>query len=825
MAGASLFLLFFTSAISIFLPLISAQFFAHREPTANLSTVWTINPPLSPNLTYPDGSAVFPLLICGSSGPSFSFGFYCTPPCNAFLLSIFIVNTNRLSEITLNSSDLPQVVWSANRNLLVGLNATAIFSANGDLILLDANGIAVWSTNTSGHGANTLTLTDSGNLLILDPDRRNIWASFDHPTDSLLLGQSLKEGHRLTANSSATNTTSGQLYIAVLDGGLAAFVDSSPPQLYFSNGFTNPPNRSAVFVTFNNGSLDIFALFTQPGVPDMYITLPSSSSHQYMRFEDDGHLKLYGWSGGWKFLKDVLDVFPDDCAYPTVCGQYGICLNGQCSCPQAANGDSSFFKPVNPLQINLGCRVSTPISCEAAKSQQLLALNNVSYFNYLDPSTASIQEIDRESCKQACLRNCSCKAALFQYGPNASSGSCYLPSQIFSLMSNRPEITHYNSSSFLKVQTTISNPPPAGPFQEAMPGSRSWRKKLVIGLLVGFILAGLLLMFIILCVRRRRRGQKLEEEDKFDEVPGMVCRYSYEELKSATKNFEEKLGQGGFGTVFKGTLSNGVDIAVKRLDDTGEGKEQFLAEVETIGSVHHINLVSLIGFCVEKSHKLLVLEYIPNGSLDTWIFGEKATALDWKTRQNIIFDIAKGLSYLHEECRQKIAHLDIKPQNILLDQNFNAKVGDFGLAKLIDRDQSEIMTRMRGTPGYLAPEWLTSIITEKADVYSFGVVVLEVICGRKNLDPSQLREAGYLIALVQEKLKDNLLEDLFDKHCSDMEAHKEEALETMRLAIWCLQIDSSRRPSMSTVVKVLEGSSDVHFDIDSDLLVGSGPFM
>lgn len=333
-------------------------------------------------------------------------------------------------------------------------------------------------------------------------------------------------------------------------------------------------------------------------------------------------------------------------------------------------------------------------------------------------------------------------------------------------------------------------------------------------------------MFIILCLRRRkRRAEKQEEEDKFDEVPGMVSRFSYEELKSATKNFEVKLGQGGFGTVFKGTLSNGVDIAVKRLDDTGEGKEQFLAEVETIGSVHHINLVSLIGFCVEKSHKLLVLEYIPNGSLDTWIFGEKATALDWKTRQNIIYDIAKGLSYLHEECRQRIAHLDIKPQNILLDQNFIAKVGDFGLAKLIDRDQSEIMTRMRGTPGYLAPEWLTSIITEKVDVYSFGVVVLEMICGRKNLDPSQLKETGYLIALVQEKLKDNLLVDLFDKHCSDIEAHKEEALETMRLAIWCLQIESSRRPTMSMVVKVLEGSSDVQFDIDSDLLVDSGAFM
>lgn len=665
-------------------------------------------------------------------------------------------------------------------------------------------------------------MLDSGNLVVLDRKGRQLWASFDHPTDSLLLGQSLSQGQRLTANSSATNATRGQLFVEILDDGLHAFVDSNPPQLYYRNVFTGsskPQNRST-FVTFNNGSLSMFVAFLQPGVPDMSIRLPTGSSCQYLRLEDNGHFRLYGWNNGWNLLGEVFNIFPDECAYPTVCGQYGICSNGQCTCPQSADGHSDYFKPVNSREINFGCSAVTPISCQSIESHQLLELDSVSYFNHIDSSAIAMDRVDVESCKQACLRNCSCKAALFQFGANASSGSCYLPSQVFSLMDNKPAITHYNSSTFVKVQTAPSGTPSpdGGSGTSRRTGTtHSWRKKLVIALVSSLLLAGLLVAFIIIYVRRR--AMQLEEEDEFDEIPGMLSRFSYEELKSATKNFEQMLGRGGFGTVFKGTLSNGTDIAVKRLDGVGQAKKQFLAEVATIGSIHHINLVSLVGFCVEKSHKLLVMDYMPNGSLDTWIFGKtKDTSLDWQTRCNIILDIAKGLSYLHEECRHRIAHLDIKPQNILLDEKFNAKVADFGLSKLIDRDQREIMTRLRGTPGYLAPEWLTSIITEKVDVYSFGIVVLEIICGRKNLEPTLIEDDVNLIGLVQEKLQNDMLVELFDNNSIDIHEHEEEALGMMRLAVWCLQSDCNRRPSMSMVVKVLEGSANVDIDIDYDLL-------
>jgi serine/threonine protein kinase len=208
---------------------------------------------------------------------------------------------------------------------------------------------------------------------------------------------------------------------------------------------------------------------------------------------------------------------------------------------------------------------------------------------------------------------------------------------------------------------------------------------------------------------------------------------------------------------------------------------------------------------------------MPKGSLDRWIYFQhdnNAPPLNWSTRCKIIKQIAKGLSYLHEDCTKKIAHLDVKPQNILLDDNYNAKLSDFGLCKLIDRDMSQVITRMRGTPGYLAPEWLTSHITEKADVYSFGIVVMEVISARKNVDTSRSEESIHLITLLEEKAKSDRLVDLIDNNSYDMQAHKQEAIQMMMLAMWCLQIDCKKRPKMSEVVTVLEGTMDANTNIE-----------
>ncbi|KAJ9128633.1 hypothetical protein P3X46_034673 [Hevea brasiliensis] len=330
-----------------------------------------------------------------------------------------------------------------------------------------------------------------------------------------------------------------------------------------------------------------------------------------------------------------------------------------------------------------------------------------------------------------------------------------------------------------------------------------------------FVATTIVVFLICLCMRYiRQRSTEEGRENNVDkdcensllQVTNLPKRFTYQDLKAATDNFRKKLGGGGFGSVFYGNLSDGTKVAVKRLDGFGQGRKEFLAEVKTIGSIHHVNLVRLIGFCAENSHKLLVYEHMSNGSLDKWIFNRNPEdTLEWKIRKKIILNIAKGLAYLHEDCKMRIAHLDIKPQNILLDDKFDAKLSDFGLARLIDRNQSHVVTQMRGTRGYMAPEWLSRKITEKVDVYSFGIVVLEIICGRKNLDLSQSEEDDYLLLpIVKQKAEENQLIDLVDK-CTNMQHYIDEAVEMISVAIWCLHNDPTKRPSMSIIVKVLEG--------------------
>ncbi|MBA0780461.1 hypothetical protein Gotri_004557 [Gossypium trilobum] len=296
-------------------------------------------------------------------------------------------------------------------------------------------------------------------------------------------------------------------------------------------------------------------------------------------------------------------------------------------------------------------------------------------------------------------------------------------------------------------------------------------------------LLGLVVLGAFFFLRSRNRFQEVEE-DHLDNMLGMPTRFSYEELKKITKNFSNKLGEGGFGSVSQGTLPSGSQVAVKHLFGIGPVNKSFVAEVQTIGSIHHFNL---------------------------------DLSLDWQVRK-IILDIAKGLAYLHEDCNRKIIHLDIKPQNILLDENFNAKVSDFGLSKLIEKDQSQVVTSMRGTPGYMAPEWLSLVITEKVDVYSFGIIVLEVLCGRRNIDGSQQEEDRHLLKLFGRKQEEGQLLDLVDKCSDDMQSNAVEVVEMMKVAAWCLQTDYARRPSMSAVVKLFEGSVDVVIDMDEDLL-------
>lgn len=368
----------------------------------------------------------------------------------------------------------------------------------------------------------------------------------------------------------------------------------------------------------------------------------------------------------------------------------------------------------------------------------------------------------------------------------------------------------------LTSRPTTSLTPFVTPIHTLIPKLKGKPKSLSI--ILGSALGALSILTVILIryltwMKKYAEADEGEEED-LDQVLGMPARFSYKELNAATMDFSTKLGSGGFGSVFKGTLLDGRHVAVKKLEGFGYLKDSFLAELKTIGNTHHVNLVRLVGFCAEKTHRLLVYEYMANGSLDRWIFYKKnGLVLKWQQRKKIILDIAKGIHYLHEDCRQKIIHMDIKPQNILLDEKFNAKVSDFGLAKVIDRDQSQVIATMKGTPGYLAPERLSSFITEKVDVYSFGVVILEVVCGRKVFDNSVNEEEKHLIGVLERKAKEDKLLDMVDKYSEDMQLHGLQAVHMMKIAAWCLQGDLAKRPHMSMVIKVLEGVTVLPVDL------------
>ncbi|KAL6848293.1 hypothetical protein ACP4OV_022421 [Aristida adscensionis] len=290
-------------------------------------------------------------------------------------------------------------------------------------------------------------------------------------------------------------------------------------------------------------------------------------------------------------------------------------------------------------------------------------------------------------------------------------------------------------------------------------------------------------------------------------------RYSFSEVKKITRRFKDRVGKGGFGSVYRGQLPNGVPVAVKIIDNsTGEGDE-FINEVATIGSIHHANIVRLLGFCSEGTRRALLYEFMPNTSLERYIFLHDSN-IDQEFIQpekmlDIATGIARGMEYLHQGCNQRILHFDIKPHNILLDYNFNPKISDFGLAKLCARDQSIVtLTAARGTMGYIAPELYSrnfGEISYKSDVYSFGMLVLEMVSGRRNTEPSiENQNEVYLPEWIYERVI--IGQDLV-LHRQITEDGKEIARQLVIVALWCIQWNPKNRPSMTKVVNMLTGRS------------------
>ncbi|XP_042434066.1 proline-rich receptor-like protein kinase PERK1 isoform X2 [Zingiber officinale] len=294
--------------------------------------------------------------------------------------------------------------------------------------------------------------------------------------------------------------------------------------------------------------------------------------------------------------------------------------------------------------------------------------------------------------------------------------------------------------------------------------------------------------------------------------------FTYEELAIATNGFSDAnlLGQGGFGYVHRGVLSNGEEVAVKQLKTgSGQGEREFQAEVEIISRVHHKHLVSLVGYCIAGGERLLVYEYVPNNTLEFHLHGRGRPTMEWSTRLKIALGSAKGLAYLHEDCHPKIIHRDIKSSNILLDYKFVAKVADFGLAKFASDNNTHVSTRVMGTFGYLAPEYASSgKLTDKSDVFSFGVMLLELITGRRPVDQSQTYMDESMVdwarPLLTQALEDGNYDDALVDPKLGMNYNSDEMARMIACAAACVRHSARRRPRMSQVVRALEG--DVSLD-------------
>ncbi|RCV21520.1 hypothetical protein SETIT_4G145900v2 [Setaria italica] len=743
------------------------------------STQKQVLPPFSGSeMDYIDNNGIFLL----SNGSVFGFGFVTNSVSDTMSYLLAVVHLATTS-----------IVWSANANSPVSHSDNFVFDKDGNAYL-QSGGSTIWTANISGKGATSMQLLDSGNLIVFGKDSSSpLWQSFSHPTDTLLSGQSFIEGMTLVSHSNTQNMT---YTLQIKSGDMMLYAGLQMPQPYWSalkdNRMIVDKNDNNIYSA--NLSSSSWSFYDQSGLLQSQLVIVQQGAANTTLaavLGNDGLITFYMLQSVSSRSTLPTTVPQDSCDMPAHCKPYTICNSGTgCQCPSA-------------LSSYANCNPGIKSPCNSKDKFQLAQLD--SGVGYVGTSfTSPVPKTNLTGCKNACMGNCSCIAIFF----DQMSGNCFHFDQIGSLQQKDGGKSSF--ASFIKVSSSDRG--------SEQGGTDSRLTIIIVVIIVGTLVVIGVLVYVGFHIYRRRRHPPSQddagssEDDGFlQTISGAPTRYTYKELQDATNNFSNKLGQGGFGSVYLGTLPDGSRIAVKKLESIGQGKKEFRSEVTIIGSIHHIHLVKLRGFCVEGAHKLLAYEYMSKGSLDRWIFhsDEDSSLLDWDTRFNIALGTAKGLAYLHQDCESKIIHCDIKPENVLLDDNFLAKVSDFGLAKLMTREQSHVFTTLRGTRGYLAPEWITNYaISEKSDVYSYGMVLLEIISGRKSYDPVESSEKAHFPSYAYKKLEEGDLRDIFDAKLKYND--KDERVEVaIKVALWCVQEDFYQRPSMSKVVQMLEGVCDV----------------
>uniref|UniRef100_A0A0D9W258 non-specific serine/threonine protein kinase n=1 Tax=Leersia perrieri TaxID=77586 RepID=A0A0D9W258_9ORYZ len=655
---------------------------------------------------------------------------------------------------------------SSNGKFALGFFQSGSISRDGNLVILNiANKSIIWSSqidNTTNTNRNiTVVLSDNGNLGILHASNPTIvwWQSFDHPTDVFLPGAKIGRNKITGQKYSFTSKINFEdpalgLYCMELDpSGARQYYDKlcNSSMVYYSTGEWNGRYFNSVPEMSSNVFLD--SRFVDNNDEEYFTYTPFDKTVTTICLVDASGLtkqliwveQLQDWELVFIRPKDSCDVF-------SVCGPFTVC-----------NGNTL------PL-----CNCMKEILVEVTKGLETWGQTRRMHKKY--PSLTN------------------------KFFPIPSVRLPY-DANSMEIVASAQECMQYNDTTSTNGEILY--------LRLAAAELQSWehnRRRRTTGVVVGASVSAFsFLAFILpLMIWRSKRRSCGHPMDEIKEGAGIIA-FRYAHLQRATKNFSEKIGGGGFGSVFKGILSNSTTIAVKMLDSARQGEKQFRAEVSTIGMIQHVNLVKLIGFCCEGDRRMLVYEYMVNCSLDAHLFQRNGTILNWRTRYHIAIGVAKGLSYLHESCHDCIIHCDIKPENILLDASFIPKVADFGMAKLLGRDFSRVLTTMRGTIGYLAPEWISGVaITQKVDIYSYGMVLLEIISGRRNAleeCKSSGNQAVYFPVQAAHKLLKGDVRSLVDPQLQG-DVDMEEIETACKVACWCIQDDDFNRPTMGDIVQI-----------------------
>ncbi|CAN4092969.1 unnamed protein product [Withania somnifera] len=735
-----------------------------------------------------------------SSSADFAFGFYSVSD-TLFLVGIWF---NKIQERTL--------VWSANRDSPAEIGSTITLTNGGQVVLNYANGIVQHIYNeTSRWGF----IQDDGNFVLTDSSLRKVWESFKSPTDTLLPGQIMLPTGKLYSNSISDGSSKysrgkfmlemqadGKLVLSAYHfGDTGYWLSSQDPQGDSEvNLVFNQRNAFLYLVKgTNNNTIYSFPSNVPTPVEDYYHRATLDS---FGNFQQYAYHKINGsnWIRVWK-------IPSEPCMVNAVCGAYGFCSSNDnetvnCDCLPSF----VFLDPSNPTK---GCHPETMNNFCAVPSTgnfTIVAIKD-SDMPYKEVGDYEIYpDVDEEGCKKIVLEDCYAMAS------SLVNRICY--KKRTPILNARKTSMTKGSISFIKMHTNSA--------RNGIPTKKksNTTAHLTAGLITSSSLAVLFGALAFYYHPAPRRLVQREWNPNSSRIGINFREFTYKELHEITNGFSKQLGKGASAKVYFGNLKLKdvqVEIAVKRMTDVAEASEKvFMTELKTIGRTHHKNLVKLLGFCIEDNHFLLVYELMKNGALSDFLFKEELLPT-WSHRTEMALGIARGLLYLHEECDSPIIHCDIKPQNVLLDSKYNAKISDFGLSKLLKKDQTRTDTCARGTVGYLAPEWLKNApITPKVDIFSFGVMLLEITCGRRHIELSRVEEES------EDDESDNLLlvnwvvgcvrSGRIDKLArSDPEVLNDiKRLERfVKVGLWCVHPDPILRPSMKMVMQMLEGTIQV----------------